>query len=77
MFAEFLPFLLVFPLEMALQCGVNDLGFVVGFSCLFLVATVPSLIGLVNYQWLVRSGLHQCSGEGQLLVTHFSIISSM
>jgi len=62
---------------MALQCGVNDLASVVGFSCLLLVTTVPSLIGLVNYQWLVRSSIHLCLGEGRLLVTHFSIVSSM
>jgi len=31
MFAEFLPFLLVFPLIIALQCGVNDWGLLWGF----------------------------------------------
>lgn len=77
MFAEFLPFLLVFPLLIALQCGVNDLGLGCGFFLFFLLATFPSLIGFVSHQWLVRSSLHLCLGEGHLLVTHFSIVSPM
>lgn len=75
-FAEFLPFLLVFPLKIALQCGVNDC-LVVGFSWFFCCSHYS--LGLGS---LISSGLsdlaYTCAWRrADLLVTHFSIISSM
>lgn len=75
-FAEFLPFLLVFPLKIALQCGVNDC-LIVGFSWFFCCSHYS--LGLGS---LISSGLsdlvYTCAWRrAGLLVTHFSIISSM
>lgn len=74
-FAEFLPFLLVFPL-MALQCGGND-GLVVWFSWLF--CSSHCSLGLSS---LIANGgsdlAYTCAWRrAGLLVTHFSIVSSM
>lgn len=74
-FAEFLPFLLVFPL-VALQCGVNDLGGA-EFSCVFFWSRFPLVLGSLivsggsglTYTWAGRRGC--------LLITHFSRVSSM
>lgn len=79
MFAEFLLFLLVFPL-MAHQCGVNGCvldDFLVYHVCL----SIPSLFGAVKFRWLVRFDVHVCwersADKINPLVTHVSIIASM
>lgn len=74
MFAEFLPFLLVFPRK---HSSVGLTIFVCGIFLIFLLFTLPSFLGS-----LVSSGLsdldYTCAGRGSYpLITHFSMVSSM
>lgn len=75
MFAEFLPFLLVFP------CGHTSVGLtsiVECFSSCLIYYSVPSWTGVVNGRWLVRSDIHLCSERSLCsLITHISIVTHM
>lgn len=75
-FAEFLPFLLVFPFKVALQCGVND-WLTVGFSWSFCWPHYSLGLGsLISSGW--SDLVYTCARRRAcLLVTHSSIISSM